>query len=369
MTGYIPRTRPLARMAARIGIALLVMLLWLPPALPGFLDDVYYRGPTSDHFDGQRFYNPGGSASVAGSRRISLGRFIRFAMGRDRAQWPENVPVTHARPPARIAGDRMLATWVGHSTVLVQTDSLNILTDPIWSERASPFGFTGPKRVRAPGIRFQDLPKIDLVVVSHNHYDHMDVATLKRLWDRDRPLIVTSLGNDTILRRAGIPSIARDWGGRVAVKPGVEVIVDRVHHWDSRWMSDRNRALWSGFTVILPGGNLFFTGDTGWGNGSWVAEAARQGPPRLALIAIGAFRPREMMYDSHIGPEEAVQVFEGLGARSAIGVHWGTFQLSIERMNEPREVLAEELARKGIDPARFRTLEPGENFDVPPIVQ
>src|SRR3546814_15568207 len=108
----------------------------------------------------------------------------------------------------------MVATWVGHSTVLVQTAGLNILTDPIWSERASPVSFIGPKRVREPGIRFEDLPKIDLVLVSHNHYDHMDLPTLKRLWERDRPLIVTSLGNDTLLRRAGIGAVARDWGGR-----------------------------------------------------------------------------------------------------------------------------------------------------------
>src|SRR3546814_238299 len=189
----------------------------------------------------------------------------------------------------------MVATWVGHSPVLVQTAGLNILTDPIWSERASPVSFIGPKRVREPGIRFEDLPKIDLVLVSHNHYDHMDLPTLKRLWERDRPLIVTSLGNDTLLRRAGIGAVARDWGGRVPVKPGVSVIVDRVHHWDSRWMTDRNRALWSGFTVVLPGGNLFFTGDTGWGDGSWVSDAARPGKPRLALIAIGAFRPRAVM--------------------------------------------------------------------------
>src|SRR3546814_10478180 len=105
----------------------------------------------------------------------------------------------------------------------------------------------------------------------------MDMPTLKRLWERDRPLIVTGLGNDTLLARNGIPSVVRDWGGRVPVKPGVEVIVERVHHWGSRWMSDRNRALWSGFTVTLPGGNLFFTGDTGWGDGSWVTEAAQRG--------------------------------------------------------------------------------------------
>lgn len=346
-------------------VALLVLLLWLPPGLPGLLDRIYYRGPVSAHFDGERFFNPEGEFGIAGAPRPSPGKFLKYAMDGRRAVWPENIPVTPVRPSPRIGGTDMVATWVGHSTVLVQTNGLNILTDPIWSQRASPFSFAGPKRARQPGIRFEDLPKIDLVLVSHNHYDHMDLPTLKRLWERDRPLIVTSLGNDTILRGTGITSVARDWGESVPVKPGVEVIIERVHHWDSRWMTDRNRALWSGFTVTLPGGNLFFTGDTGWGDGSWVADAARRGKPRLALIAIGAFRPREVMSGSHIGPEEAVEVLKGLKAKSAIGVHWGTFQLSSEAINEPRDVLSATLAREGIAPARFQTPEPGREIEIP----
>jgi L-ascorbate metabolism protein UlaG (beta-lactamase superfamily) len=213
----------------------------------------------------------------------------------------------------------MAVTWIGHSTVLVQTQRLAILTDPIFSDYASPFPPLGPRRVRAPGIRFDDLPRIDVVLVSHNHYDHMDVPTLKRLWARDRPLIVTSLGNDTLLKSHGIPAVARDWGGQVAVRPGVSVVVERVHHWGSRWGTDRNRALWSGFTVRLPGGNLFYSGDTGFGDGSWANEAARTGPVRLALLPIGAYRPREMMADSHVDPGEAWTSSPGCapGPRSA----------------------------------------------------
>lgn len=351
---------------ARIAVILLVAILWLLPGMPGLLDQVYYRGPVSDHFDGQRFFNPEGEFGLAANlTRPSPGRFLKYALNGNRAVWPENVPVTPTHPAPRVAGIDMVATWVGHSTVLVQTAGLNILTDPIWSERASPIAFMGPKRARQPGVRFEDLPKIDLILVSHNHYDHMDLPTLKRLWQRDRPMIVTGLGNDILLRRAGIASIAGDWGDRVPVKPGIEVIIDRVHHWDSRWMSDRNRALWSGFTVTLPGGNLFFTGDTGWGDGDWVKDAARHGNPRLALIAIGAFRPREVMSGSHISPEEAVEVFKGLGAKSAIGVHWGTFQLSSEAINEPRKVLEATLKHQGIAAQRFQAPEPGRSMDVP----
>ncbi len=348
-------------------MVLLLALLWAPPALPGFLDSIYYHGPVSGHFDGARFYNPDGEYGTGGSKRPSLGRFARFMTGREQTAWPENVPVTPTRPLTRIDGPQMVATWVGHSTVLIQTAGLNILTDPIWSERASPFDFMGPKRVRQPGVRLDDLPRIDLILLSHNHYDHMDLPTLKRLWDRDKPLIVTSLGNDTLLRRAGIPSVARDWGGRVQVKPDVNVIVERVHHWDSRWMSDRNRALWCGFTVTLPGGNLFFTGDTGWGDGSWIREAAAHGRPRLALIAIGAFRPREIMSGNHISPEEAVDVFKGLGAQNAVAVHWGTFQLSNEGVDEPRGVLNATLQHDGIAAGRFQAPEPGQSINIPAL--
>lgn len=355
-----------ARFIGKAVYLLIVLLLALIVVLPPFFDRIYYQGAPSSHFDGERFFNPGADVPPqATPRQWRLPRMIRFMAGEGRAKWPEAVPVTPTRPLARVDGDAMRVTWVGHSTVLVQSHGLNILTDPIWSEHASPFPPLGPKRVRAPGVRFDDLPKIDLVLVSHNHYDHMDLPTLKRLWSRDRPLIVTSLGNDAILRARGIEAVARDWGGRVPVRPGVEVVVERVHHWDSRWFRDRNRALWSGFTVVMPGGNIFFAGDTGLGDGRWPAEAARNGPVRLALIPIGAFEPREMMKESHINPAEAVTVFEGLRAGHALGVHWGTFQLSAEPMGAPPAVLAGVLRERGIAADRFRATLPGQGWWVP----
>jgi L-ascorbate metabolism protein UlaG (beta-lactamase superfamily) len=258
----------------------------------------------------------------------------------------------------------MKVTWIGHSTVLVQTEGLNILTDPIWSRRASPFGFIGPARVRQPGIRFEDLPKIDIVVVSHNHYDHMDVATLKRLWDRDRPRIVTSLGNDVILARRGIGSTALDWGGRTSIRPGIEVVVERNHHWSSRWFTDRNRALWSAFTIVTPGGNIFYAGDTGWGDGSWVREAAAH-RYRLAILPIGAYEPRDFMRDHHINPEESVRIYEALAPTMALGVHWGTFQLTFEPIEDPRQRLAALRKARGIADEAFVAPEAGQTFTVP----
>jgi L-ascorbate metabolism protein UlaG (beta-lactamase superfamily) len=339
----------------------LVALCFAPTLVPPFLDRIYYRGPPSGHFDGRHFFNP--DRPIPG--RLDPQRLLnRWASG-GRTPWPDHIPVTPTVPLRRVEGREMLVTWIGHSTILIQTAGLNILTDPIWSDRASPFPFIAPVRVRAPGVRFEDLPKIDLVVVSHNHYDHMDLPTLKRLWDRDRPAIVTSLGNDTILRDAGIDSVARDWGGAVAIRPGVEVVVERNHHWGSRWGSDRNRALWSAFTIRTPSGAIFFAGDTGWGTGAWAREAAGRGPWRLAILPIGAYRPREMMRESHIDPHEAFRVFEMLDPVRALGVHWGTFQLSFEGPNDPPREIAELNRARGADPARFVTTEPGRSFRVP----
>lgn len=334
------------------GLLFLVVAMCLAVTIvPAFLDRIYYRGPASAHFDSARFFNPDGDADTfrppaGGSRSGTLLRFLTGGEGRP--GWPDHVPVTPIRPAARVAGDRMVATWIGHATVLVQTRGLNILTDPVWSERAGPFGM-GPRRVAVPGVRFEDLPKIDLVLVSHDHYDHMDLSTLKRLWTRDRPRIVTSLGNDTILRSAGIEAAGLDWGGRMSVAPGAEVVVTRNHHWGSRWFVDRNRALWSSFTVRLPGGNLFFAGDTGMGDGQWPIEAARLGPVRLALLPVGAFRFSEgqMGAGSHVGPVDAVEIFRRLGASRAMAIHWGTFRLSYEGYNTPGRLLGAAMTCSG----------------------
>jgi len=365
----------LLKFTARLLFWVLVAALLATVIVPRFLDRIYYRGPNSGHFDGERFFNPDGDADTRspGGQSGGRGNFLwRQLTGSDgRPAWPDTVFVVPARPAARVMGQRMVATWVGHATVLVQTAGLNILTDPVWADRAGPLGL-GPRRVAAPGIRFDDLPRIDLVVVSHNHYDHMDLAALKRLWDRDRPAIVTSLGNDAILRSAGVKATALDWGGRATVAGGrAEVRVVRNHHWGSRWFADRNRALWSAFVMELPGGNLFFAGDTGWGDGRWPAEAAALGPVRLALIPVGAFRfaPGQMSSGSHIGPAEAALVYRRLGASAAIPIHWGTFRLSYEGYDTPPQLLAAALAclPDGANAARrFRPAGIGRPVEVPP---
>ncbi|HEY6916390.1 MAG TPA: MBL fold metallo-hydrolase [Allosphingosinicella sp.] len=357
------------RLLKTLGTALLFLAIgacFLPTLLPPFLDRIYYEGSESGHYDGERFFNPLDRLRQA-ERRKPNRFFSRWLTGEGRARWPDQVPVTPTKPPARVEGQAMKVTWIGHATVLVQTAGLNILTDPIWSDRASPFSFTGPKRVRAPGVHFENLPKIDLVVVSHNHYDHMDLPTLKRLWDRDRPVIVTSLGNDTILKGRGIGAAALDWDGKLTLPSGAAVRVERNHHWSSRWFSDRNRALWSAFTIILPSGNVFFAGDTGYGDGGWAREAAAHGPYRLAILPIGAYEPREVMKNSHINPEEAMRVYRTLGAKSGLGIHWGTFQLTFEPIGEPLERLAKLRREAGPEGAGFIATEAGRTWDVPPL--
>jgi L-ascorbate metabolism protein UlaG (beta-lactamase superfamily) len=366
-----------------------VVVLCLAMVLtPAFLDRIYYRGPVSGHFDGARFFNPDNDDDTirvpAGGSRA--GFFWRYLTGNDgRPAWPDTVQVTQTKPAARVFSERMVATWIGHATVLVQTNGLNILTDPIYSETAGPFGL-GPRRVAQPGVKFEDLPKIDLILVSHNHYDHMDLATLKRLWERDRPTIVTSLGNDTLLKRAGVGATAVDWGRQLAVRSACEraqpwpepspmackdgpigVVVTRNHHWGSRWFTDRNRALWSSFVVKLPGGNLFFAGDTGFGDGQWPVEASKYGPIRLALIPIGAFRfqPGQMQAGSHIGPIQAVEVFRRLGARYAMPIHWGTFRLSWEAYDTPPKLLDRVMMCRSL--SDFTAYPIGAPIDVPPI--
>jgi L-ascorbate metabolism protein UlaG (beta-lactamase superfamily) len=360
----------------RVGTALLFLVIALclaPSVVMPFLDRVYHRGPESGHFDGERFFNPGAADDLhhGGPSRF----FSRWFSGGDaRAVWPSTVPVTPARPAARMNGKEMRVTWIGHATVLVQTAGLNILTDPVWSDVVSPFPPIGPKRVRAPGVRFEDLPRIDLVLISHNHYDHLDLPTLKRLWKRDRPAIVTGLGNDRLLRDQGIKASGFDWGGGLTgsrpCPPSAgcgkwAVRVVRNHHWSSRWGTDRNRALWSAFVVETEAGKIFFAGDTGWGDGRWVEEAAARGPYRLAVIPIGAYEPRDFMKTNHINPEEAVAVFEKLRPTAALGVHWGTFQLTFEGINDPPERLAALRKARGVPETAFRATEVGESFEVP----
>ncbi|MBY8821842.1 MBL fold metallo-hydrolase [Sphingomonas colocasiae] len=319
----------------------------------------YYQGPVTDHFDGRRFLNPGEPETDR-----SLGELLRWRRTAPDNPWPGSVPVTPVVPETRV--EELRVTMIGHATLLIQIAGLNILTDPVWSDRASPLRFAGPRRITAPGVRLADLPPIDAILLSHNHYDHLDIATLRALHDRSAPLIVTPLGNDTIVRRR-IPDariVTGDWGDRFEIGPGAEAHIVPATHWSSRGMRDRRMALWCGFMLRAAGKLIYFAGDTGYGTGRIFREMrARFGPVDLALLPIGAYDPRWFMAAQHTDPEEAIRIMRDLEARAALGIHWGSFKLTDEPWEEPAERLAAGLKAQGIDPDVFPALRPADAVD------
>src|SRR5690606_18323501 len=257
------------------------------------------------------------------------------------ASWPATYPNPH--PPAKPEGqvDDLRVTMVGHATLLVQVAGVNILTDPVWSDRVSPFSFAGPKRKNPPGIAFDDLPRIDLVLLSHNPDDRLDVATLKRLKAAHDPLVVTPLGNDTIVK-AAVPEMktsAHDWGA-VVEAGDMKIHVEPVHHWSARGTGDRRHALWAGFVIETRVGKIHRVGDTGFHEGiNYRAAGEKHGGFSLAILPFGAYEPRWFMAGQHQDPDEAVQGMKLCGAQHVAGHHWATFQLTNEPVEEPRQKL------------------------------
>lgn len=321
----------------------------------------YYSGPISDHFDGLRFSNHGQPSTDRSFKEV-----WRWKSTEKAALWPKHVDVIQAVPDNHV--DHIRITMVGHVSMLIQIKGMNILTDPVWSNRASPFSFAGPKRVTAPGIAFDNLPPIDVVLISHNHYDHMDIATLKKLHPKYQPLMITPLGNDTIIRKH-IPNAnitVGDWGDQITINETTSVALTRANHWSSRGMRDRRMALWAGFFIKSASGNIWFAGDTGYGNGDIFREIREiHGAPDVALIPIGAYAPRWFMKEQHVDPTESVKMFQDIGTTKALGMHWGTFQLTDESRNAPKEELAIALANANISADQFIAAEPGNVFDFP----
>ena len=317
----------------------------------------YYSGPKSDHFDGVTFFNP------AGTEPRGLRDLLKWQFAEPSAKWPKSFPSPHhvrALPP--VAHDDVRVCFIGHASFLVEGVGKAILIDPVFSTRASPVQIAGPLRLNPPGVPFDALPKIDAVLITHNHYDHMDMPTLKRLWQRDRPKFVTPLGNDTLLRR-GIGAIdvtALDWDSGTTISDTVQIDAVPTQHWSARGMGDRMHALWASFIVRIGQKVIYAVGDSGLGDGRiFKAVGARNPSIDLALLPIGAYEPRWFMRDQHMNPDDAVQAFAMCGARRALGHHWGTFQLTNEAIDAPRAALQVALAAHGIAAARFVAAQPG----------
>lgn len=312
---------------------------------------------SSDHFDGERFFNPWADTDKG------FRDFLRWTLNGSRAKWPARVENGEYPPPPREVGEgEIAATYIGQASLLVQVAGSNILTDPIFSERASPFSWAGPKRARPPGVPLDALPRIDLVLLSHNHYDHMDLPSLEALQKRWSPKIVTGLGNGSYLARNRIgDAVELDWWDSVDAKPELNVTYVPAQHWSSRSVLDRRRTLWGGHWIESTAGVVYFAGDSGYG--PHFAEIRRRlGAPDVALLPIGAYEPRWFMAAQHMNPADAVQAHLDLGPALSVGMHFGTFQLTDEAIDAPLEALEAAKRERGIPAHAFRAPGFGETL-------
>ncbi len=308
----------------------------------------------SEHFDGRRFFNPNGAA---GQPLSAVPRLLL----EPRASWPARIDEPPRQPPKRDDAAAAVVTFIGHATFLIQTAAGNILTDPMYSRRAGPLNLVGPRRVRPPAVLFDDLPPISLVLLSHNHYDHCDLATLRLLGERFDPLVVTPLGNGALVRSSGVRRLEElDWWQDAKSSP-LPITLTPAHHFSARSPLDRNRALWGGFMLVAGGTRILFAGDTAYAP-FFHDIRCRFGPVNLALLPIGAYEPRWFMQSVHMNPAEAVQAHLDLEASESVGMHFGTFQMTTEGIDEPLRALEDARRAKNILPSQFRTLEFGASL-------
>lgn len=341
----------------------LFVTLFISVLIAGYYYNInpYYNGPVTENFDGWKFKNPGKP------RERHFFDFLKWRWQANRPDWPDSVENKfNAMPLAQVEGEKLLVTYIGHMSFLLQTAGVNIITDPIFSDRASPVSWAGPKRVHPPGIEWDNLPKVDVVIISHNHYDHMDLPTLEMLYKRDNPLIIVPLGNakaiHTQIPNANVKEL--DWRESEEVANGVEVHVDQAHHWSARGVLDRNKALWAAYTIYSPAGKIYFAGDTGYGAGDHFRESyTRHGEYRFAVLPIGAYEPRWFMRYAHMNPEEAIMAYEDLGKPYAVAAHFDVFNLTDLPYGEAGPTFEKEKVARGAN--KFKILEVGESWDVP----
>jgi len=307
--------------------------------------------PVSDHCNGKTFFYPG--------QTVARGWLdvLRWRATSRAAPWPARVELAPQPPPPAPAAGGIVATWINHATFLLQTPHGNFLTDPMFSERASPVSWAGPRRVHAPGMDFAALPGIDGVLLSHDHYDHCDMPSLRRLAATHDPLILAPLGHRILLADAGLQRcVELDWWQTHAWSAELAITLTPAKHWCRRAVGGTNRRLWGGFSLQTPAQKIYFAGDSGYDAALFREIARRLGAPDLAFLPIGAYEPRWFMQAAHMNPAEAVQAHRDLGARRSVAMHWGTWQLTDEGRDDPPQALAKAQAAAGISPEAFQTL-------------
>jgi L-ascorbate metabolism protein UlaG (beta-lactamase superfamily) len=305
---------------------------------------------------GKRFFNPTLPKGFAPSQR-SVFKMLR----EPRSAWPawvENKGVP--RLNETLAADEVAITFVNHATFLIQTGGITLLTDPVWSERVSPFRRMGPKRVRSPGVALAELPGIDVILLSHNHYDHLDIATLTQLRKSFDPTVLAAANDARILRPLGFKPIHElDWWDTMPINDTLKVTFVPAQHFSARGPFDRQKSLWGGYMLESRGRRLYFAGDTGYST-HFSEIKSRLGSPDIAMLGIGSYEPRWFMQPLHMNPAEAVRAHRDLGCKQSIGMHFGTFQLTPEPIDQPLIDLKRALLENGVPEIEFVTLHEGE---------
>jgi len=320
------------------------------------IDEAYFKKSNlSNHFNGVHFYN-----HLPTDR--TLKDILKWMWHRKTTIWPQHIPIEPISKNSLLSQTNDISiTLVNHSTLLIQWKGVNILTDPIWSERCSPLQWIGPKRVHQPGIRFEDLPPIHLVLVSHNHYDHMDLSTLKKLEEYHQPQFITGLGNADYLSNQGLDDIVElDWWENTSFHH-FHISFTPAKHFSMRHPLNKNKTLWGGFILKNDKDYIYFAGDTGYMQ-DFIEIKKRYGSPKLSLLPIGAYEPRWFMQPIHMSPSDAVQAHLDLDSKQSIAIHFGTFKLSDEEFDDPPKKLKEALAENSLTENKFIILKPGEQI-------
>lgn len=341
-------------------IIILFILLIILISIPIFLGYLFsvpgYKGPVSDHFDGKKFSNPG-NVQAKGLKDV-----IKWARNREPGIWKEIKEITTAVPSENVPDDKIRVTFINHSSFLIQSDSLNILTDPVWSERASPVSFAGPKRMVPPGVLMEDLPKIDIILLTHNHYDHLDIHALKEINKQHSPKIYCPLGVGKYLKRKGIDEVHEmDWWDEIRIKEDLVLLCTPAQHFSGRGMFDRDKTLWCGFALVKPEGSIYYSGDTGYG--AFFSEIVQKiSPVKLSFLPIGAYKPAWFMGPIHTSPADAVRIHREIHSERSIPMHFGTFPLADDSQDDPVTDLKAAMKAEGLSEYEFIILFNGETW-------